>query len=94
MLKMTIAFALLFIIEAIILCLLSNYCKKLSDENKVLEMENIEQKNYIDTLVRHAERLQEICTDKNRKDKEIKGATDEEIKNIVSNIISINNSRM
>ena len=86
-----IVIAVLFILLAVAMKIISNQIK----ETKKLKAElEVQQQNLI-TLYKHAQEIAEIEKDKNRTDQIIEEAkSDEEVIDIINTIININNGRV
>jgi Na+-transporting methylmalonyl-CoA/oxaloacetate decarboxylase gamma subunit len=79
----------------IIIYFTAKVCKQLQAENNELKIEFDKQKATIAELLRHAEEIAMISSDKGKVENEIKNAkTDEELVAIANAIISTNNDRV
>ena len=86
-----IVIAVLFILLAVAMKIISNQIK----ETKKLKAELEAQQQNLITLYKHAQEIAEIEKDKNRTDQIIEEAkSDEEVIDIINTIININNGRV
>ena len=86
---------IIFLIQSIVLCFLSLEWKKQKRINAELRDEVAKQKNNCAILVRHMEELSLIDTDEGKTAQKISEVkNDEEIAEIVSAIVALNNSKL
>lgn len=79
----------------IIIYFTAKVCQQLQAENNELKIEFDKQKATIAELLRHAEEIAMISSDKGKVENEIKNAkTDEELVAIANAIVSTNNDRV
>ena len=92
---LTVILVCVVLVLVTVLAFVIEYAKKVKRDNKELKNEVERQKENIAYLVRHAEELMQIQTDKDKTSEEIRNAkTDEEIADIVNAIIQSNNDRV
>ena len=86
---------LLIFLLMIVLYFTAKVCKQLQAENDELKKEFGRQKRTIAELLRHAEEVAMISSDKGKVENEIKNAkTDEELVAIANAIVDANNDRL
>lgn len=79
----------------IILYFTAKVCRQLQAENTEIKLEIEKQNRTIAELLRHAEEVAMISSDKGKVEDEIKKAkTDEELVNIANAIVGFNNDRL
>ena len=95
--KITLYLAILacFIIMCGVIYALARDIKKLKDENKQLNCKLYTARNNVEQLTNYIKSADRVRKEEKKIAEEIKDAkTDEEVHNIISNIISLNNSRV